>query len=514
MSEFRKILSSLHTEIELASNSVYQLDQPTPLEVLELPEGRQVWLKREDQSAIHSYKWRGAYHKMSRLLESGDHGPFVTTSAGNHAQGVAASARKLNARVTIFMPKSTPRLKRRSVKRHGGGQVEIVLVGDTFDEAQAHAREFAERENATPLHPFDDVQVVAGQATVGLEILDQLPAGPRYPKIVYVPVGGGGLASGLAAALKLNRPEFKVIGVEVDGQDSMKQSVDAQRRIALPKVDTFCDGTAVACPGDLTFQFCRRLLDELITVSNDEVCRAIQFAWEEKRLITEPSGSIALAGFLKHAAKEDSAVVVVSGSNTDFLTLPTIARKSRLSQPARRYFQFEIAEQEGSLIELLDQLMEGINIVDFQYGKTADDHAHPVLGLLATEEEFRCLDSRLNRSRVSALEVTGDELVRYRVIAFQPERTNSARFLRVDFPDRPGALRDLMRRVEKLTNICYFNFQESGESEGHALIGFEFANNQCEDRFFKVMSELNFKYHFVDSQRLFGNPSMSLGSSS
>lgn len=498
-------MQTLQEEIELALRTVYQLDQPTPLELLSLENGHQLWLKREDQSAIHSYKWRGAFNKLVRLVESGNRGPFVATSAGNHAQGVAAGARKLNVKATIFMPTSTPLLKQRSVHMHGGDQVKIVLVGDSFDEAQFFAREFAERENATVLPPFDDLQVIAGQASVGAEILEQCLAQNVGPDVVYVPIGGGGLASGIAALLKMQSPDIKVIGVEVEGQDSMGQSVAAGKRVTLSEVDSFCDGTAVACPGEHTFDLCKRHVDEFLTVSNDQVCRAIQVAWEEKRLITEPSGAIALAGCLNHATPDKNAVVVVSGSNTDFLTLPTIARKSRLSQPTRRYFQFDIAEEKGSLIGLLDQLMEGVNIVDFQYGKTAYDRAHPVVGFLATEEELTQFVKRLQDENVAATEVTGEDTVGYRVIPFQPEVATEPCFLRIDFPDRPGSLRDLMRRSSSLTNICYFNFQESGESEGHALIGFEFVGKREREHFFAVLRELNFKHRPVDTKRLLGH---------
>lgn len=497
-------MQSLQEEIELALKTVYRLDQPTPLESLSLANGRRFWLKREDQSAIHSYKWRGAFNKLVRLVEAGNRGPFVATSAGNHAQGVAAGAKRLNVKATIFMPTSTPQLKQRSVKLHGGEQVEIVLIGDSFDQSQFYANEFAARENATVLPPFDDLQVIAGQASVGAEIIDQCKSHHVIPDAVYVPIGGGGLASGVATVIKMRCPETKIIGVEVEGQDSMGQSVVAGRRVTLSEVDSFCDGTAVACPGEYTFDYCKRYVDEFLTVSNDQVCRAIQVAWEEKRLITEPSGAIALAGFLEHASRDENSVVVVSGSNTDFLTLPTIARKSRLSQPTRRYFQFDIAEEKGSLIDLLDQLMEGVNIVDFQYGKTAFDRAHPVVGFVATEEELTQFVKRLQDENVPALEVTGEDAVGYRVIAFQPEVAVEPCFLRIDFPDRPGSLRDLMRRSSSLTNICYFNFQESGESEGHALIGFEFVGKRERERFFAVLRELNFKHRSVDTKRLLG----------
>ncbi len=503
---------SLLTEIERAVQTVYQLDDPTPLEPLRLPgpdtvKGgaassiANVFLKREDRSRIHSYKWRGAFNKMSWLVESGFRGPVIATSAGNHGQGVAAAASRLGLFATVFMPTSTPLLKQKSVLEHGGPNVEIVLAGDNFDESQTHAAAFAESNGATVIHPFDDLQVIAGQATVGVEILEQMSLVDR----IYLPIGGGGLASGVAAWCKHKSPATKIIGVEVEGQDSMRQSLAAQQRITLKEVDRFCDGTAVALPGAITFELCKSLLDEIVTVTNDEVCAAIQVAWEEKRLITEPSGAIALAAVLANRpAHDESVVAVVSGSNTDFLTIPVIARRSQMSKPSLRYFQFEISENKGSLINLLDQLMDGVNIVDFQYGKTSLDTAAPVLGFNATPEELDQFVARLNSTTISATEVSGDQTVAYRVIPFQPGLTRDPCFLRVDFPDRPGALRELMRRSSGLTSICYFNFIESGESEGHALIGFEFEMPSMRDQFFEVLNELNFAHSFVNASRLLG----------
>ena len=492
---------SIQAEIAAAVQTVYKLDVATPMEKMKLDGGSTIHLKREDASKIHSYKWRGAFNKMTSLKESGYDGPCVTTSAGNHAQGVAAAARQLDMQATIFMPTSTPKLKQKSVSRHGGSNVRIKLVGDTFDESQLSARKFAEEVSATILSPFDDPLVIAGQATVGVEILDQNPD----VQFIYVPVGGGGLASGVAAYVKHNAPHVKVIGVEVEGQDSMRQSIEAGKRVTLPDVSRFCDGTAVACPGEHTFQLCRDHLDEIIVVSNDQVCRSIQVAWEEKRMITEPSGAIALAGALsRNHNSDDNVVVVISGSNTDFLTIPIIARRSRLTQPTRCYYQFEISENNGSLIGLLDQLMEGINIVDFQYGRTARDCAMPVLGFNGTQNELDQFSARIKSTGIPSIEVTGDETVAYRVIPFQPELTKDPCFLRIDFPDRPGALRDMMRQCSSFTSICYFNFQESGESDGRALIGFEFATNECRKQFFATLDKFQFKYFEVDATRLLG----------
>ena len=508
---------NLSAEIQAALDTVYQLDQPTPLEKVTTIDGATVWLKREDCSRIHSYKWRGAFNKMSHLLAEGNRGPFVTTSAGNHAQGVAISARKLGVHATIFMPRSTPQLKQRSVQRHGGDQVEVILVGDSFDEAQRYALEFASDCQATILPPFDDLHVIAGQASVGVEILNQWqephqPDGDKAPNttagpdFVFVPVGGGGLISGVSALMKMRSPNTKVIGVEVTGQDSMGRSIKAKKRLVLPSVDSFCDGTAVACPGEHTYQACQQFVDEFVTVTNDQVCRAIQTLWDEKRLITEPSGAIAMAGFLQYETAE-KAVVIVTGSNTDFLTLPTIARVSQLAQPSRRYYQFLIEEAKGSLIELLDLLGDDWNIIDFQYGKSAYDQAWPVLGFQATADEWEPFEQRLHEHGIQARDVTDDDAVAYRVIALQPDLAANPTYLRIDFPDRPGALRDLMRRVSSLTNICYFNFLESGESEGHALIGFEFESEAEKNEFFTILGELNFGYRKLQTGRTPGTKS-------
>ena len=492
---------SIQDEIARAVKTVYQLDAITPIDVMDMRGGATIHLKREDASKIHSYKWRGAFNKMVRLKESGYEGPCVTTSAGNHAQGVAAAARQLDMQATIFMPTSTPLLKQKSVMRHGGNNVRIMLIGDSFDESQVSAKEYATEVCATVLSPFDDPLVIAGQATVGVEIMEQVPD----VQYIYVPVGGGGLASGVSAFVKHVAPHVRVIGVEVDEQDSMRQSIEAGKRITLENVSRFCDGTAVACPGVHTFEFCRDNLDEIIVVTNDQVCRAIQLTWEEKRLITEPSGAIALAGALtRNHDKSHKVVVVTSGSNTDFLTIPIIARRSRLTQPTRCYYQFEISEKNGSLIGLLDQLMDGINIVDFQYGKTSHDCASPVLGFNGTQGELDQFSSRIQSSEIQALEVTGEETVAYRVIPFQPELTTSPCFLQIDFPDRPGALREMMRKCSSLTSICYFNYQESGQSSGRALIGFEFQSEENRKEFFEILDRFQFKHTEVNAARLLG----------
>lgn len=477
---------------------VYEIDAATPFEELEIT-GNICYLKREDLSTVRSYKWRGAYTKLKGCLAKGDSGPFVATSAGNHAQGVALAAKKLHVQATIFMPRTTPKLKQRAVSKFGGEFVRIELVGDNFDQASSAALEYANENDCTIIRPFDDLEIIAGQSTVADEVVNQKPD----LDYVFVPIGGGGLASGVSYAMRQLSPSTKVIGVEVFGQNSMQFSLERDTISRLDDVDIFCDGTAVIQPGELTYGICRDYLDEVITVTNEKVCAAIQVLWEERRVITEPSGAIGFAGMLEFMKEREldansKCCAVISGANTDFLTLPLIVKKSQLAQPSRCYYRFEIDERTGSLIELLDLLFENINIVDFQYGKVSDTTAFPVLGLEATPEQQSLLLEKIRRSEIKAEDITSNQSTAYRVIPFRPDLTHDSEFYHVDFPDRPGALRELMREISSSTNICYFNFNDTGQIQGHALIGFEFSSLNNKNRFAEIMARLQFQFQVAE----------------
>ncbi len=282
-----QLLEELAAETELASQRVYQLDQPTRIDSVDLPTGK-LWLKREDLSKIHSYKWRGAANKIQSLHESGYRGSLVAASAGNHAQGVAVSAAGLGLAATIFMPLATPLLKQQSVREFGQDFVDIRLLGDTFEEAASHAKRFAAESGGIFVPPYDDLQVVAGQATIGLEIV----AEDLDPTHIFLPIGGGGMAAGVAAVLKRRYPAAKLIGVEAENQHSMGLSLQMGSEQTIEWLDRFCDGTAVSRPGALPFRLCQLLLDDCIVISNDLVCEAIQFLWQQLRLIVEPSAGI------------------------------------------------------------------------------------------------------------------------------------------------------------------------------------------------------------------------------
>lgn len=490
------VYSQLAQLVETARTIIYQLDSETPLGELIVDRDQPIFVKREDTSRIHSYKWRGAFFKMHQLVASGNRGPFVAASAGNHAQGVASAARELDVPATIFMPQSTPQLKQASVSRLGGNWVDVRLEGDCYDDAAQAAEAFAQSSGGTWVKPFDDLEVIAGQATVGLELFQQ---NPNLTK-VYIPIGGGGLASGIGFVNKvLHGRACQVIGVEVQGQNSMQLSRAAGQRVEMKDLDCFCDGTAVSRPGRTTFELCQNLLDEVVTVSNQEVSLAIQTAWECGRFIPEPSGAIGLAAALKFRDQDRSETVgtVISGSNMDFKTLPRVVSQSKSSIPTRKFFRFSIEEKNGTLIELLDQFLGDINIVDFQYGKSHSQNAYPVVGVEGKPDEIHELTQRLNQSSFQLQELTPNAMLEYRVIPFYPELCQDEFFLRIDFPDRPGALRRLMRRISPITNICYFNFVDTGESEGHALIAFEPLQDDARVRLAGHLAELNFGFTHV-----------------
>lgn len=493
---------ALAERLTRAMDVVYDVDQPTPTESLALRGGSAIAIKREDLSKVRSYKWRGAYNKMVQCVRGGDSGPFAATSAGNHAQGVALSASLLGVTATIFMPQTTPALKQQSVAALGGDNVTIQLVGDSYDDAAVAAAAWVGENRATVVPPFDDLDVIAGQGTVGIELMQQRPD----LDYVFVPVGGGGLAAGIGFAARATK--LRVIGVESAGQDAMRQSLAAGQLLSLQDVDRFCDGTGVKRPGIITFEICQCYLDRVTVVTNEQVCAAIELCWNEKRMIPEPSGALALAGLLQAAANgelepdDDRCAAIITGANTDFLNLPTIVRGSRMTRDARRFFRFEIDERKGSLIHLLDKFLSTFNIVDFQYGITSEKSAFPVLGLSGNAERFERLHSQLAKANLHFEEVTQSETVLFRVIPFRPDLIADPAFLHIDFPERPGALRDLMRQVSDFAGICYFNYAETGTQEGQALIGFECAEPK---RLMSSLDSLHFPYRPIEMDDLLGH---------
>jgi len=483
----------LFAEVLLARTRVYQVGSATPLQSITIPElDAEVFIKREDLSPINAYKWRGAYNCTAVLKERHNAKTVVAASAGNHAQGVALAARTLGMQAKIFMPLPTPLMKQRAVKLHGGEHVEIILAGDNFDQVSAQAAEYTKKQGLAYVHPFDDLYTIAGQATIA----DELVLSGEGPfDVVFLQIGGGGLAAGVASWLKAHHPGTQMLGVEGIGQASMKASFKAGKIVTLAEIDTFCDGTAVKRPGDLTYTLCREVLDGIITVTNEEVSAAIQQCWEACRIIPEPSGAMGLAGLMQFAQANPEKVrgkkllSIICGANMDFSKLALISSQSAVGAHRRRYLRLHISETKGSLLALLEKHFADVNVSEFQYGKVSDTQGHPVIAFEATPARIEELFAVLGAQKVPYEDVTGDADVRYRIIPYNPALFKCPLFLHVHFPERRGALRDFMRSISGVANVCYFNYTYSGESIGRALMGFEFKSDQDREQFLHLIKD-------------------------
>jgi len=466
----------LRQEILFARERVYHFAQPTPFERLDIPGlDCEIWVKREDLSPIKAYKWRGAANRMATLSDLEATRGVVTASAGNHAQGVALAARKLGIMARIYMPKSTPKVKQNAVHQHGKEYVTIHLCGDSYDEAMKAALKDAASTKATYIHAYDDLQVIAGQGTLADEVV---LSGKGPFDAAYVQIGGGGIAAGVSTWLKSYWPEIEMVGVEGEGQASMKKSIEAGKISVLEKVDLFCDGTAVKQPGELPFQICKDSLDRLTTVSNAEVTTAIRILWEGLRCIAEPSGAMGLAAALadKDKLKGKKILVILCGANVDFLQIGRIAQSEGSFTRKSRTFRVRIPETPGTMLKLLEEGFSEIDITDFQYGKIHPSEAWPVFTLAAdSAEALAAIPEKLDAVGYTWQEITGAIDINFRAIPLRGDLLSHPAFLRLDFYERPGALHEfLSKRVTGNANLTYFNYRQSGERIGRALIGFEF----------------------------------------
>lgn len=503
----------LFSEILLARTRVYHVGQVTPLQKIRIPEiAAEIYIKREDLSPINAYKWRGAYNCTSVLKDKGAK-TVVAASAGNHAQGVALAARMLGINAKIFMPLPTPLMKQNAVKLHGGDAVEIILAGDTFDQVALEAKTYTEKHGYHYVHPFDDIYTIAGQATIA----DELVLSGEGPfDYMFLQIGGGGLAAGVASWLKAHHPATHILGVEGVGQASMKMSFDAGKIITLPEVDTFCDGTAVKTPGTLTYQICKESLGGILTVTNEEVCAGIQQLWEACRIIPEPSGAMGLAGLVQFALANPEEIrgkkllAIVCGANMDFGKLALISSQAAVGAHRKRYLRLHLSEKSGSLLQLLEKHFADVNMSEFQYGKVSNTDGWPVIAFEAAPERIETLFEELWAKKVVFKDVTGDADVRYRIISYNPALMKRPLFLHVHFPERRGALREFMRRIAGVSNLCYFNYAYSGESIGRAIMGFEFDSDANREQFQTLIKDSVVTCKLLDEEvakRVLGAPS-------
>lgn len=477
----------LRQEILFARERVYRFARPTPLESLDLP-GLDIWVKREDLSPIKAYKWRGACNRMAVLTAEERERGVVAASAGNHAQGVALAAAQLGIDARIHMPRSTPRVKQGAVRRLGGERVEVILSGDSYDEAVATARDDEAARGDVFIHAYDDLEVMAGQGTLA----DEVVLSGRGPfDVAFLQIGGGGLAAGVAEWLRAYWPRIELIGVEGEGQACMKAAIEAGRPVPLDDLDIFCDGTAVRQAGSLPFEICKLHLDRIETVSNAEVIGAIRTLWEGLRCVAEPSGAMGLAAALKNreALAGKRVLVLLCGANVDFLQLGHMAASDGASTTRTRTLRVRIPEHPGTMLDLLDRGFAGLDITDFQYGKVDAAEAWPVFTLAGENlADLDAIESRLDAGGFEWEDVAGATDIQFRAIPLRSGLLDYPLFLRLDFYERAGALHDfLQRRVRGRASLCYFNYRQSGERVGRALIGLDFTDPGGRDRFLEEL---------------------------
>lgn len=475
----------------ILESRVYDVARATPLQAapgLSHELKARVFLKREDLQPVFSFKIRGAYNKMASLSATERRAGCVTCSAGNHAQGVALSAKKLGVKTTIVMPLATPEIKVRSVQHHGGEWATIVLHGRSFDEAAAEARRLMRDEGRTMLLPFDDPFVIAGQGTVGMEILQQTTSTQPLDAI-FVPAGGGGMLAGIAAWVKAVRPGVKVIGVESADAPGMTASLAAGRQTELDHVGLFADGTAVKLVGAETFRVCAQYVDEMVTVSTDEICAAIKKGFNDTRVVLEPSGALAIAGMRQYALSRGLAggafVAVTSGANMDFTRLRFVSERADSNE---RLLAVQIDETPGSFLRLHDRLDRGgrgnVRITEFSYRYSDKQRAlvHLSFSSPAPDRAAAAIDEL--RRHYDVLDLSDNELAKMHTrhlaggrsggdkAAKQDKQELLFRF-RFEFPDRPRALATFLEELQGEWNISLFHYRNHGADVGRVLVGFQ-----------------------------------------
>lgn len=493
----------------MRSTAVYNVAQKSPLnhaEVLSRRLQNQIWIKREDLQPVHSFKLRGAYSALSRLSSEQLSQGVIAASAGNHAQGVALAAKHLGCRSVIVVPKTTPTLKQNAIKSY---DAELILEGDSYDDAYAFALEESKSRGLNFIHPYDDPEVIAGQGTIGLELHEQLLSDCSH---VFVAVGGGGLISGVALALKQLRPEIKIIGVEPNDSNAMTLSVKIGERIRLDRVGLFADGVAVKQVGEETFRICREYVDDWITVSNDQICAAIKDIFEDQRAILEPAGALSLAGMKVYLQKNriinQSVAMIACGANINFDRLRHIAERAALGENSEAIFAIKIPEKPGSFLQLC-QLLRDRSVTEFNYRMRSEKEATVFAGI-QTKDPFEAMEiwSLLKSSGFESWDLSENELakthVRHMIGGPSPYAANE-RVFHFDFPERPGALLKFLKSMSGGWNISLFHYRNHGSDTGRVLVGVE-VPHPTEDEFSRFLQSLEFDYTEVSkdaSIRLF-----------
>jgi threonine dehydratase len=458
--------------------SVYDVAVESPLELarnLSARLGNHIWLKREDLQPVFSFKLRGAYNKIASLPDSELTAGVICSSAGNHAQGVALAAQQRGVRAVIVMPVTTPSIKVDAVRALGG---EVELYGDTYDDAYAHARQLESEHSYVFIHPFDDPDVIAGQGTIGLEILSQ---SSETIDAIFVPVGGGGLIAGIAACVKAVQPEIRIIGVEPEDSCAMSKSIEAGEPIVLDHVGIFADGVAVRRVGDETFRLCQQFVDEIITVDTDQICAAIRDIFEDTRSIVEPAGGLSVAGAKKYIADHQldgkNFITINCGANVNFDRLRHIAERAAVGEQTEMLLAVEIPEEPGSFRKFCE-LVGRRGITEFNYRYSDRKNAHIFVGvqLSGGAEERHALIAELEKAAYPVADLSDNEMaklhVRHMVGGRSPGIANE-RLFRFEFPERPGALLDFLNAIGTDWNISLFHYRNHGSDYGRILAGID-----------------------------------------
>lgn len=465
---------------KILNAKVYDVAHETPLEAAKKLSQRlvnQVYYKREDTQPVFSFKLRGAYNKMAHLDAATLKRGVICASAGNHAQGVALSAARLGCQAVIVMPTTTPQVKIDAVKSFGGKFVEVVLIGESYSDAYQHALTLEKKNQLTFVHPFDDPDVIAGQGTIGMEILQQ-HQGPIHA--IFVAIGGGGLISGVAAYVKAVRPEIKVIGVQTTDSDAMAQSIKKGRRVQLADVGLFSDGTAVKLVGEETFRVTKKFVDEIITVDTDEVCAALKDVYDDTRSVMEPAGALSVAGMKAYVEREKiknkTLVAIACGANMNFDRLRFVAERAQVGEQREAVFAVTIPEERGSFKRFCE-LIGQRNVTEFNYRISDAKAAHVFVGMqIANRGEPKKIAASFSKHGFKTLDLTQDELakshIRYMVGGHSPLASNELIY-RFEFPERPGALMKFLSSMAPNWNISMFHYRNHGADYGRIVVGLQ-----------------------------------------
>src|SRR5438876_5681746 len=482
---------------KILTAKVYDVAIETPLDLaptLSQRLGNRVWLKREDQQSVFSFKLRGAYNKMAHLSAAERAKGVIAASAGNHAQGVALAAQKLGCAATIVMPVTTPHIKIAAVGARGAN---VVLHGDSYSDAYAKALELQRENDATFVHPYDDPDVIAGQGTIAMEILRQWQ-GPL--DAIFVAIGGGGLIGGIAAYVKRVRPEIRIIGVQPVDSDAMARSLEAGRRVVLPHVGLFADGVAVRQVGKETFRLARQYVDEIVRVDTDATCAALKDVFEETRSILEPAGALAIAGVKawveRHRVRDRSYVAIACGANMNIDRLRFVAERAELGEQREAVLAVTIPEHPGSFREFC-RLLGKRSVTEFNYRYADPSVAHIFVGIeVANRRETAELLRAMHKRRIEAYDLSDNEMaklhVRHLVGGHAPAAEHEILF-RFEFPERPGALMQFLNSMSRGWNISLFHYRNHGADYGRVLVGMQVPPSDHAE-FQRFLGRLGYRY--------------------